>query len=233
MQHKDFFQSLNDAIEGFIYVVKNERNMRVHFLIGFLVLLAGILLGITRVEWILLSMTVCFVWVAEMFNTLIEETMDFIQSAFHPAVRVIKDVSAGIVLISVVNSLVVGFLIFSRYWSRPLEMLTFRIKHTPWHVTFVALLVVIFLVILAKVFSHRGKPLRGGIFSGHAATAFSIWTAVVFVQSNPFVIFATLLLALLVVHGRLRAKIHNFWEVVGGALVGVLVTALFFQIFGK
>ncbi len=231
MKKRTFAESLNNAIEGFIYVVKNEKNMGIHFLIGFLVLLGGVVLRVTRIEWIVLSITVTLVWAAEMFNTLIEETMDFMRDAFHPAVRVIKDVSAGIVLVCVINSLVVGFLIFSKYGARPWEIFTTQFRYGSWDILFAALLVVVFIVILVKAYFHRGTPLRGGVISGHAAVAFSLWTAVLYLQESIFITAAALLLALLVVQARLRAKIHTFWEVAGGALLGILVTALFFRLF--
>lgn len=230
MEKRTFIQSLNDAVEGFIYVIRSEKNMRIHFFLGFSVLLAAIFLGVSKIEWIILCLSVCFVWISEMVNTAIEETMDHIQETFHPAVRIIKDVSAGAVLISVANSLVVGILIFSNYWHWPLEKLTWRLRYTDWHITFISLLVVVFLVILAKVVFHRGTPLKGGIVSGHAAVVFSLWTAVIFTGANLFAVFAALLLAILVVQGRLRAKVHSFWETAAGGVLGVLVTALFFQL---
>ncbi len=228
---RTFVQSLNAAVEGFIHVIRHERNMRIHFFVAFLVLLTAILLGVDRFEWIILCFAVSFVLVVEMANTVIEETMDFIQVTYHPAIQLIKDVSAGAVLVSALNAVIVGFLIFAKYLAWPLEIVAFKIRYTPSHVTLAALLTVIFLVIAGKVFFRKGTPLRGGIISGHAAVAFSLWTAVLFVQDNMYVVMATLALALLVVQTRLRAKIHTIWEIVGGAIVGILITALFFKAF--
>ena len=230
-QERSFLKSLNAAVEGFIHVVRHERNMRVHFLFAFLVLILAIFLGVSRLEWIILCVTVTFVLITEMLNTAIEDTLDLVKDSFHPAVRVIKDVSAGIVLVSAMNALIVGFFIFSRYWMHPFGYFMRRIRYASWHITFVSLLVTIFCIIAGKVFWRRGTPLRGGILSGHSAVAFSLWTAVLFTQSNPFVSAAALVLAALVAHGRVRAKIHSLLEVLAGALVGTLVTALFFKMF--
>ncbi|MGH7198340.1 MAG: diacylglycerol kinase [Candidatus Omnitrophota bacterium] len=229
---RTFVQSLNAAVEGFVHVIRHERNMRIHFLMAFLVLLAAILLGVSRFEWIILCFVVSFVLVVEMANTVIEETMDFIQVTYHPAIQLIKDVSAGAVLVATLNAVIVGFLIFAKYLVWPLEITVFRIRHSPAEITLVSLLTVIFIVIAGKAFSRRGTPLIGGILSGHAAVAFALWTAVVFVQDNVYVIFATLALALLVIQTRMRAKIHTFWELLAGAVLGILVTALFFKVFG-
>ena len=224
-------QSLNDAVEGIIYVIKNERNMRVHFLLGFLVLVAAILVGVSRIEWIILWTIISLVWAMEMINTVIEEVVDLVEPSIHPNVRLIKHVSAGFVLVAAVNALIVGFFIFSRYTSWPIQITAMKIRYASWHITFVALLVVVFLVISGKVFFHRGTPFRGGILSGHSAIAFSVWTAVLFTTSNPFAIGAAFFLAMLVAQSRLRAKIHSLKEVIAGGFVGFLVTALLFQIF--
>ncbi len=231
MPKRTFIESLNDAVEGFVHVVKHERNMRIHFLIGFLVLVAALIVGVSRLEWIILCCAVSFVLVAEMVNSVVEEIVDIVHEEFHPAARLIKDMSAGVVLLSVLNAIVVGVLVFSKYWSRPLAIFAFRIRFTPWHIMLVSLLAVIFLVVLTKAFFRRGTPLRGGPISGHAAIAFSLWTSVLFTQTNIYVIFATLLLAILVVQCRVGSKIHTTLEALIGAAVGVLITSLFFKIF--
>ena len=87
------------------------------------------------------------------------------------------------------------------------------------------------VVVYGKAFGKKGTPLRGGIVSGHAAVAFSLWTVLVFTQTNLFVIAVGFLLAALVAQSRLRSKIHSFREVVAGAVVGVSVTAFFFKLF--
>lgn len=230
-QRRTLVQSLNDAVEGIIYVIKNERNMRVHFLLGFLVLVAAILVGVSRIEWIILWTIISLVWASEMINTVIEEMLDLVEPFFHPNVRMIKDVSAGFVLVVAINAMIVGSLIFSKYISAPIQITALEIRHASWHITFMALLVVIFFVVSGKVFFHRGTPFRGGILSGHSAVAFSVWTAVLFTYSNPFAIGATFFLAALVAQSRLRAKIHSLKEVIAGGLVGFLVTSLLFQIF--
>lgn len=230
-QRRTLVQSLNNSVEGIIYVIKTERNMRIHFLLGFLALLAAILVGVSHVEWIILCTIISLVWAAEMMNTVIEELVDLVEPFFHPNVRIIKDVSAGCVLVMSANALVVGFFIFSRYWSWPIQTIAFKIRHASWHITFIALLVVVFCVIAGKVYFRRGTPFRGGIISGHAAVAFALWTSILFTFDNIFVLGATFLLSALVAQSRLRAKIHSLGEVITGAVVGFLVTSLLFQIF--
>ncbi|MFH1045556.1 MAG: diacylglycerol kinase, partial [Candidatus Omnitrophota bacterium] len=164
-------------------------------------------------------------------NTAIEMSTDLISDSYNPVIRIIKDVSAGCVLITSVNALVVGYILFlSRPWGLQIEHSIDKIRASSWHITFIILLLVLFLVILGKVLFHKGTPLRGGMPSGHAALSFAIWTIVAFLTSNHLAIVLTFVLAFLVARSRLSGRIHNFWEIVAGGAIGALVPALIFQI---
>lgn len=231
-------QSLNDAADGFVHMVRTERNMRIHFFFGFLVLVAATLFGINRAEWMILCASIALVFVTEMINTVIEDTLDAVEPRLTHPVRRIKHAAAAAVLVSALNALIIGFLVFSTYWSTPFERMI-RVRYASWHVTFITLLMVIFLTVAGKAFFGRGPghpaghgtPFRGGAVSGHAAVAFALWTVVLFSQTNAFIVMVTLLLALLVAQSRLRAKIHSLIEVLAGAAIGFLVATLFFQVF--
>lgn len=231
MKDRSFIDSLNDAVEGFLYVIRNERNMRVHFLFAFFVMLVAVFVGVNRVEWIVLSTVVTLVLVAEMINTAIEETMDLIKSEYHPIARVVKHISAGVVLVTVGNSLIVGFFIFMRYLKEPFVSFANGVHYASWHLMLISMIATIFLVIAGKTFFGGGTPFRGGPISGHSAVAFSLWTAVLFTHPNRFAVAATFLLAAYVARTRLTAKIHSLFEVLAGAVTGMAVTALFFKLF--
>ncbi len=175
-------------------------------------------------------MAIAFVLFAEMLNTAVEAMVDLISSTVNPSARIIKDVSAGAVLLSAGCAVVVFYVIFSRHLSIPFDSAVFRIKQSPWHITFIALIVVLSLVIAGKVIFHKGTPFRGGMPSGHAALAFCIWTAVVFTTTNSFIAILTFLLAFLVARSRVISGIHNMWEALIGAVLGILATTAIFQI---
>ena len=222
--------SFNCAIEGLIYVLKSQRNMRIHFLFAVLVLLLGIYLNLSGVELLILLMALAFVLFAEMFNTAIEYTVDLISNTVNPLARIIKDIGAGAVLLASATGLIVFYVIFSRYLNIPFENAVIKIKESPWHITFIALVVVLSVVVAAKVLLRKGTPMRGGMPSGHAAMVFCMWTAVLFSTTNNFVIIITFILAFLVARSRLANAIHNVWEVLSGAVLGILTTTVVFQI---
>lgn len=233
MQRHGIVDSFNAAIEGFIYVLKSQRNMRIHFLLGVMFLLIGIYLNFGRFELIALGVTISFVLLAEMINTSIELMMDLIAPNFNPVARIIKDISAGAVMVASLNALIVGYLLFFKPMiGKDLGMAIKAIKGSQWHVSFICLIVVIGMVITGKLFFQRGTPLRGGMPSGHSAIAFSIWTIAAFVTANELVIFLVLLLAILVAHSRVETGIHTVWDVIVGGLLGISLTTFIFQLIG-
>lgn len=222
--------SINYAMEGLIYVLKSQRNMRLHFLFSTLLLLLGIYLNLGKFELLMLLTAIVFVLFAEMFNTAIEYTVDLVSNTINPLARIIKDVGAGAVLLASLNALIVFYVVFSRHFDIPFENVLTRIEASPWHITFISLIVVLSLVVAGKVFLNSGTPMRGGMPSGHAALAFCIWTILLFATANNLVIILTFILALLVARSRLVSAVHNIWEVLAGSVLGVLTTTLIFQI---
>jgi len=233
IRERNFIESFNAALEGFIYVLKTERNMRIHFLIAIFFLLLGIALGFSYIEIVILCLTIVIVLTAEMVNTAVELIVDMIKSEFHPVARIIKDVSAGAVLLSAINAGIVGYMLFIRKIPFNLEDTMARIRQSPWHITFVAIILVLGLTIFGKVVFQKGTPLRGGMPSGHAAVAFAIWTVISFYTSNSVVIMLSFVMAFLIARHRIKDAVHTIWEVVAGAVLGVLTTTVIFQLFRR
>lgn len=90
-----------------------EHNFRIHIIIATLTTVAGILCGISLIEWY--GIIICFglVLAAEGFNTAIEILADRICSCKDESIKLAKDVSAGAVLLAALSSAVVGGLIFA------------------------------------------------------------------------------------------------------------------------
>lgn len=230
MGRQTLIESLNSAAEGFVYVLRTQRNMRLHFLFATLVLVLGIYLELPKMELLLLLGAITLVLVLEMVNTAMELTIDLVKSAYHPLARIIKDIAAGAVFLSAMNALIVGYVIFSRRFVLHIEDGIQRIARSPWQLTLMALIVVMFLVLAGKILLRKGTPFRGGMPSGHAAFAFSVWTIIVFSTRNGLVMLLSFVLAFLIARYRMKDKIHTFWEVLTGSVLGILITALVFQL---
>lgn len=230
MKESNIIQSFNCAIEGFIYALKSQRNMRIHFLIAVFVLLLGIYLNFTGMELLILCFAIALVFLSEMINTAVELTIDLVHGEFNPLARIIKDVTAGAVLIASINAVVAGYLLFSKHLAFSLEEGLMRVRQSPWHITFISFILVLAIVVMVKAIFHKGKPLRGGMPSGHSAIAFAMWTVISIMTSNGLIAVLAFIMAFLIARSRLVQAIHDIWEVVAGAALGILVTVLLFQL---
>src|SRR3954452_1880342 len=150
------FDSFNYAAEGIIHVLRTQRNMRIHFAIAFVVIVAALVVNVTKLELIALCISITFVLIAEMLNTGIEAAIDVATTSFDPMAKLAKDVAAGAVLIASVNALVVGYLAFSGGIAHRSDRLLHRLANAPAELTLVALVVVILAVLATKAIPGRG-----------------------------------------------------------------------------
>jgi diacylglycerol kinase (ATP) len=226
--------SFNYAFEGIIHVLRTQRNMRIHFAVAALVLIAAIVVDVSKIELIALLISITFVLIAEMINTAIEGAIDVATTTFDPMAKLAKDVAAGAVLIATVNAVAVGYLVFAgKAADRSSELLD-RLREAPAQLTLVALVITVIAVIATKAWTGRGTPLRGGLPSGHAAVAFAGWIAATYVAGagHRFLISSiALIMAFLVAQTRVESGVHTTLEVTYGALLGTLTTLIVFQLF--
>jgi diacylglycerol kinase (ATP) len=229
------FESFNYAFEGVIHVLRTQRNLRLHFLIAFVVLVAAFASGVTRFELIALILAIAFVLIAEMLNTAVEHTIDVSTTSFDPMAKLAKDIAAGAVLIASVTAVAIGYLVFANRLQDPSSRLIDKVRDAPIDLTLIALLVTVILVIGTKAISGRGTPLKGGLPSGHAALAFAGWMALTYQFADAhhrFLISSiAFLMALLVAQTRVESGVHSVLEVTYGGLLGSIVTLVLFQVF--
>jgi diacylglycerol kinase (ATP) len=225
--------SFNYAIEGVIHVLRRERNMRVHFALATVVLVLAFAYDVTKVELMVLLVSIAFVLFAEMVNTAIEEMIDVSTQRYDPRAKIAKDVAAGAVLVASVVAATIGYLVFVDRIRAPTYHLVNEVRAIPANLTIIALALTVIAVIAVKAVSGRGTPLRGGLPSGHAAVAFGGWMAITMVAADfqHRVLISTLafLMAFLVAQTRVESGIHSTSEVAFGGLLGTLVTLLLFQ----
>lgn len=231
MKNRKLVDSFNNAINGIISAIRSERNMKIHLTVAALVLFLSLFYDLTRVEFLIVCMTIAIVIICELFNTAIEVVIDTLIGIYHPKAKVVKDTAAGAVFIAAVLSILVGYFIFYDRVSTSLEIGIIRIKQTPTHLTVIAIILTMLVVLLLKAFFKTGTPFSGGMPSGHSAIAFSATTAVALWTNNVNITILFLIVSLLVVQSRLEGKIHTAIELLVGAVIGFSVTLLLFQVF--
>lgn len=227
-------ESVSHAIDGFIFTVFHERNMKVDLFFALAVLIFSLFLDLTKVEFALLSITIFFVLACETLNTAVENLCDFlVGTKYDSRIRIIKDVAAGACFLAAVNALVVGYMLFFDEFLQATGTVYEKVRKHPSNAAFIALAIVIILVVFLKVFLYRGHgtPLEGGTVSGHAAISFCLATMGAFLIPSTTNALICYMLAVLVCESRLERGIHSFGEVIAGAFLGTGVGLIIFTIF--
>jgi diacylglycerol kinase len=115
---KPFLRSFVYAFQGIAYVLRTQRNVRVHIGISVAVIAAAIYFRVTPVEWAILALTIGVVLSVEIINTVAELAVDLLTQRYHPLAKAAKDAAAGAVLIAAIAAVAVGIAIFGpRVWA--------------------------------------------------------------------------------------------------------------------
>jgi diacylglycerol kinase (ATP) len=105
-------RSFGFALEGCQSLLVTQANARIHLLATFFVVACGAILGISGIEWALISLAIGIVWMAEALNTAIEMLADELTLDRLPRIKFAKDVAAFGVLAAALAATAVGLLVF-------------------------------------------------------------------------------------------------------------------------
>lgn len=231
MKIKKTLDSFNNAINGIVDTVRTERNMKIHLLAALGVLIACFCFDISKVEFLILAVTISMVISAELANTAIEATIDMTTNYYHPLAKVAKNAAAGAVFITAINALVVGYVIFWDKVSNMSYTLINKVKNSEPYTMLIVLFIVCIVTIIVKAIFGEGTPLKGGMPSGHSALGFSIATAISLITEEPICILLSFLLAFITAQSRVDSEVHSILEVIVGGIFGILLTLIIFTVF--
>jgi diacylglycerol kinase len=111
--------SFRHAFAGWWYMLRTQRNAWIHAVISTIVFVLGLWLGLGRLEWAIILLTIAVVWMAEFINTSLEAVVDLASPDLHPLAKVGKDVAAAAVLVGAVTAVLVGLLVLGPpLWAR-------------------------------------------------------------------------------------------------------------------
>ena len=108
---KERIKSFSYAISGIVDLIRSEHNARIHLTAACLVIALSYLLQIDKIEWLFIFLSISIVFITELLNTAIEKMADIIQPEYDNRIKIIKDFSAGAVLISAVFAVITAGLI--------------------------------------------------------------------------------------------------------------------------
>jgi len=108
-------------------MLRTQRNAWIHAVFSTAVFLLGLWLGLGRLEWAIILLTVAIVWMAEFINTSLEAVVDLASPDLHPLAKVGKDVAAAAVLVGAATAVVVGLLILGPpLWAKVVVLFGLR-----------------------------------------------------------------------------------------------------------
>jgi len=112
---KGRLKSLKYAIKGFFLLIKTEHSIIAQSIIFSGIILLGLVLDISKQDWINQTFAMGLVLSIEGLNTAVEKTADFIHKEHHPKIGFIKDISAGAVTFAMLTFLIIFIITYLPY----------------------------------------------------------------------------------------------------------------------
>lgn len=112
MSFKRFLLSFKYSWDGLKYAYTNEQSLRMHAIGSILIIIIGILLHVSFIEWLALIISSVMVLVIELLNTAIEHTVDLVTKEIHPLAKVAKDCGSAAGGIAGITMAIVALAIF-------------------------------------------------------------------------------------------------------------------------
>lgn len=107
-----FVRSFSYALKGILFAIRNEKNFQIEIMAGIIAVAMALFFPLSGLERGLIIFSVALVLALELANTALERVMDILKPRIHPYARVIKDMMAGAVLLTVLAAIAIGMVIF-------------------------------------------------------------------------------------------------------------------------
>ena len=111
------FKSFLPALQGLAHIIKTEKNSWIHLLATFTAISLIFILQLNYIESLFFISAIFFVWITEIFNTVIEYTLDFIHPENNKYIKIIKDASAAAVLLAATYAMIIALIIVINYFT--------------------------------------------------------------------------------------------------------------------
>lgn len=109
---KKRIKSFSYAFAGLKVLFREEHNSWIHAVAAVMAIVAGFLFRISYMEWIAVLIVIGMVISAEILNSSLERTADFVKVERDDRKRDIKDLGAAAVLVCAIVAVLVGLIIF-------------------------------------------------------------------------------------------------------------------------
>ncbi|REH52530.1 diacylglycerol kinase (ATP) [Tenacibaculum gallaicum] len=109
---KGRIRSIKFALKGMWLLITTEDSIKAQLFFGLIATLLGFYLKISSTEWMIQTLIIGLVLVAEALNTAIEKVADFIHPDYHKKIGFIKDIAAGAPAFAAMISLIIAGIIY-------------------------------------------------------------------------------------------------------------------------
>jgi diacylglycerol kinase len=221
-------KSFRFAIEGLKYAVVTQRNMRIHFITALVVLLLSLCLSLSKLEILLLFVSITLVLFAELINTSIEAVVDMVTEEFHPLAKVAKDVAAGAVFLTAGLAFIVGTSIFFPYLRFIHKNIAEQSLYPPTIGLTAIVLFCFFATLLLKAWISRyWKDWEPSLIM---ALTFCVATLIILVIWQLPISILVLFLTGIAVQSRIKENVNNYRSLSLGAAMGIVIAFLGLQL---
>jgi len=105
-------KSFHFAFDGLVYFFSTQHNALLHAVATVFVVALSLIIHLPLTKFLFILFAIALVWMAELFNTAIEQLCDMVSPQQHPKIKFIKDVSAAAVLVTAFAAFITACIIF-------------------------------------------------------------------------------------------------------------------------
>lgn len=230
VKNKTFFTAMGHAIDGIIKAFKTERNLRLDYLIGIIVLICSLFFDFTKTEFACLCLTIGFVIFAEMINSTVEYIVDLITDKYDDRAKAAKDIAAGGVLISSCVAVIVAYFLFVDKIYNATSNVIATILNSKLHILLTIIFGIALLVVILKGIFGKSSSYAKSHPSLRVALAFGITAYSYLITKDLFVAGVTFLLSIIITQMKLEESKEKPIYILISAAIGILVVLVVYQI---
>ena len=231
-KNKTFFSATKNALNGIIHAFKTEKNLRIDYCIGVLVLFVSLFFDFTKTELICLVITIGFVIFAEMINSTVEYIVNLVKTEYDLNAKAAKDIAAGGVLMASIIAVIVAYLLFvDKIRQASTSLLTAVLSSKAHMLVTILFIVTILIVILKGVFSKdKGNNYVKAIPSARVTISFALSTYLFVITKSLLVGGVALVLSIMVSSIKRENDKTTMMQVIFSALLGILLVISVYQL---
>lgn len=105
-------KSVGFALRGALLLIRTEASIKIQVFIALFTTGLGFLMDISATEWMMQIFAISLVMGIEGLNTAVEKMCDFVHPDFNAYIGLIKDISAGAVMLVSIGASIIGCIIY-------------------------------------------------------------------------------------------------------------------------